>query len=98
MYLCGVRVYALLYLGDYCVLLIFILLFNVQSYIFALMQVTLKEYALNHNPRKNRRGHKMSEGYLYRLIRQDIKGSNTCQLWFDYVLTGNKDRILINLN
>lgn len=59
--------------------------------------LTLKEYALNHNPRLTRRGHKMSESYLYRLIRNDSKGVNTCSLWFKYVLEGDKQRIFIEL-
>jgi len=59
--------------------------------------ISLKEYAENHNPKLNRRGHKMSESYLYRLIRQDIKGINTTCLWFKYVLQGDKERIFIEL-
>ena len=58
-------------------------------------KITLKEYAEKHNPKLNRRGHKMSASYLYRLIRQDIKGVNSRDLWFKYVLEGDKDRIFI---
>lgn len=39
----------------------------------------------------------MSYGYLYRLIREDIKGINTRDLWFKYSLEGEKDRIWIHL-
>jgi len=68
-------------------------------------QISVKEYAEKHNTETNRRGHKMSEGYLYRLIRQDIgrdkiKGKTTKPtrpLWFDYVLVGDKERILIEI-
>lgn len=62
------------------------------------MKVSLKEYATKYNTHLNRRGHKMSEGYLYRLIRQHLAGSNTRSLWFNYELTGDKDRILINIS
>ena len=58
-------------------------------------KVPLKDFADNYNNIKNRRGKKMSEGYIYRLIREDIKGTNTRDLWFKYVLEGEKDRIFI---
>lgn len=61
-------------------------------------RISLKEYAEKYNPVRNRRGHKMSESYLYRLIRQDLKEENSRPLWFKYELTGDKDRILIVLN
>lgn len=61
-------------------------------------KVSLKEYADKHNPETNRRGKPMSFGYLYRLIRQDIKGEGTRDLWFKYELEGPKDRIWIVLN
>ena len=61
-------------------------------------KVSLREYATKHNPVKNRRGQTMSEGYLYRLIREDIKGINSRDLWFKYELTGEKDRIYIHLS
>lgn len=57
--------------------------------------ISLKDYADNHNPVLNRRGKQMSEGYLYRLIRQDIAGTNSRSLWFKYQLEGAKDRIFI---
>jgi hypothetical protein len=60
-------------------------------------KVSLKEYAEKHNPKLNRRGQPMSESYLYRLIRQDIAGEATTELWFDYELEGPKDRIWIVL-
>lgn len=60
-------------------------------------KISLAEYAKKHNPELNRRGHKMSESYLYRLIREDIKKTNTRKLWFNYVLEGDKDRIYILL-
>lgn len=60
-------------------------------------KISLAEYAEKHNPELNRRGHKMSESYLYRLIREDIKKTNTRKLWFNYVLEGGKDRIYIVL-
>lgn len=60
-------------------------------------KITLKDYADNHNPRLTRRGFKMSEGYIYRLIRQDIAGTNTAKLWFNYILEGDKNRIYIEL-
>lgn len=50
------------------------------------------------NEVKNRRGHKMSFGYLYRLIRQHKTGTITRPLWFEYVFVGEKDRILIKSN
>jgi hypothetical protein len=60
-------------------------------------KVSLKEYADKHNPQLNRRKQRMSEGYLYRLIRQDIKKEATRSLWFKYILEGDKDRIFIVL-
>ena len=60
-------------------------------------EISVKEFAEHHNPILNRRGKKMSEGYLYRLIREDVKGNGGRELWFDYILTGEKDRILIVL-
>jgi hypothetical protein len=59
------------------------------------IKVSLPDYANNFNPVLNRRGTKMSWGYLYRLIRQDIKGKLTKPLWFKYVLEGEKDRIFV---
>lgn len=60
-------------------------------------KISLAEYAAKHNPRKNRRGFPMSESYLYRLIRQDIAGTNKKPLWFEYVLEAPKDHIFILL-
>lgn len=59
-------------------------------------KISLKEYT-KINPVKTRRGKAMSEGYLYRLIREDIKGTSTRSLWFNYELEGDKDRIWIVL-
>lgn len=61
-------------------------------------KITLRDYALNHNPKFTRRGKKMSESYLYRLIRQAEKDILTRDLWFNYVMEGEKDRIYIILN
>ena len=61
------------------------------------VKVSLAEYATKHNPVLSRRGKKMTESYLYRLIREDIKGINTRSVWFNYVLEGDKDRIFILL-
>ena len=63
-------------------------------------KVSLKEYAEKHNKELTRRGNKMSEGYLYRLIRQDLGRDKkhpvaTRELWFNYELEGPKERILI---
>lgn len=60
-------------------------------------KVSLLDYANKHNPVLTRRGKKMSFSYLYRLIREDIAGTNKRSLWFDYVLEGDKDRIWIIL-
>lgn len=59
------------------------------------MKVSLKEYAEKYNSVRNRRGHLMSESYLYRLIREDIKGEITRELWFKYELEGPQERIWI---
>lgn len=61
-------------------------------------KISLRDYALNHNPIKTRRDKKMSESYLYRLIREDIRGVCSRDLWFKYVLEGDKDRIYILLD
>lgn len=61
----------------------------------AKIKISLSDYANKYNPERNRRGHKMSEGYLYRLIRQDAAGKATRSLWFKYVMEGEKDRIYI---
>lgn len=59
--------------------------------------ISLREYAENHNPQLNRRGFKMSEGYLYRIIRDHSKGNKAPDLWFKYKFEGDKSRILIEL-
>lgn len=61
------------------------------------MKISLRDYALNHNPVKTRRNKQMSESYLYRLIREDIAGTNKRSLWFNYELEGEKDRIWITI-
>lgn len=43
---------------------------------------------------RNRRGHPVSAGYLYRLIRQHNKGLRA-DIPFSYEMTGEKDRIFI---
>jgi hypothetical protein len=60
-------------------------------------KVSLLEYANKYNPVLTRRNKKMSFSYLYRLIREDIKGEATRQLWFNYELEGEKSRIWIIL-
>jgi len=60
-------------------------------------KISLSDYAKHHNPVLNRRGHKMSESYLYRLIRKDVKGEPV-KIWFKYILEGDKDRIYIILS
>lgn len=61
-------------------------------------KVSLADYAAKYNPQLNRRHQRMSEGYLYRLIREHEKGKATRSLWFDYVMEGDKDRIYILIN
>lgn len=63
-------------------------------------KVSLKEYAEQHNPKLTRRGQRMSESYLYRLIRQDLGCDRTIEhqtrdLWFKYEFEGPKNRIWI---
>ncbi len=70
-------------------------MFKVYSTFAVMRKVSLKEYADNHNKVLTRRGKKMSESYLYRLIREDVKGINTRSLWFNYIMEGTKDRIFI---
>lgn len=63
-------------------------------------RVSLKEYADKYNPRLNRRGHKMSMSYLYRLIREDQRGERIGKkepVWFKYIMEGDKDHIFIIL-
>lgn len=69
-------------------------MFKVQSKLHP-MKVSIKEFTATHNKVKNRRGQPLSEGYIYRLIREDIKGTCMRSLWFDYILEGPKDRIFI---
>jgi hypothetical protein len=59
-------------------------------------KISLKEYAEKHNPRLSRRNKRMTESYLYRLIRQAHAGERN-DLWFDYIMEGPKDRIYIVL-
>lgn len=59
------------------------------------MKVSVKEFTEKYNTVKTRRGHKMSESYLYRLIRADIEGTPTRPLWFEYILEGDKEAIKI---
>lgn len=59
--------------------------------------VSLKEFADQYNKVLTRRGHRMSQGYLYRLIRQDIVNKSTRKLWFKYVLKGDKEHIFIKV-
>lgn len=70
-------------------------MFKVYSTFAVMTKVSLKEYADKHNEVLTRRGKKMSESYLYRLIRQDVRGINTRSLWFNYIMEGTKDRIFI---
>lgn len=58
-------------------------------------KIPLLTYAEKHNPVKNRRGHKMSFGYLYRLIREHRQGKNKRDIWFEYVMEGEKEKIFI---
>lgn len=61
-------------------------------------KVSLKEYAENHNRQLTRRGKKMSESYIYRVIRNDVaKTPNVRSPWFTYTMKGEKDRIWILL-
>jgi len=60
-------------------------------------KVSIQEYADKHNKVLTRRGHKMSWSYLYRLIREDIKGNCSRSLWFNYELEGEKQRVWIIL-
>jgi len=66
-------------------------------------KVSLKEYADKYNTITTRRGKKMSETYLYRLIRRDLgriketEPVDTRPLWFKYELDGPKERIWIIL-
>ena len=59
------------------------------------MEISVKEYAEKYNPVLNRRGFKMSESYLYRLIKRDATGNNNKSLWFKYIFKGSKDAIKI---
>lgn len=61
------------------------------------MKISVEQYASQHNSVLSRRGHKMTASYIYRLIRQHIAGTNKRELWFKYVLEGDKDRIFIEL-
>ena len=70
----------------------------VQStkFIFAAMsnnKISVEQYAATIT---NRRGHPVSPSYIYRLIRQHIKGQRI-SVPFNYQLEGAKDRIWIVL-
>lgn len=59
-------------------------------------KISLKEYAEKHNTELTRRGKRMSESYIYRVIRQAEQGiPNTRRPWFKYIMEGEKDRIWI---
>lgn len=58
-------------------------------------RVSVKEFLDKYNNVLNRRGHPMRFSYLYRLIREDIAGTCTRKLWFDYELEEPADRIWI---
>lgn len=58
-------------------------------------KVSVSEYVNVHNPRLTRRGKKMSESYIYRLIRNNQKGLPHPTLWFEYTLEGEKDHVFI---
>jgi hypothetical protein len=62
------------------------------------MEVTLKQFAQVYNTKLNRRGKRMCEGYLYRLIRQHKANTNTRELWFNYTFVGDKDSIRITVH
>lgn len=59
------------------------------------LKVSVAEFAATHNTVLNRRNQKMDASYLYRLIRDDIKGIGTRKLWFKYVLEGEKENVKI---
>lgn len=59
------------------------------------MEISIKDFADNYNTVLNRRGFKLSESYIYRLIRQDNKGFNSRKLWFKYIFKGDKNAIKI---
>jgi len=68
-------------------------------------KITVRDFALNYNEELNRRGFKMSEGYIYSLIRQDLNRDKvngkirkpSRPLWFKYVLIGEKERVMIEI-
>jgi hypothetical protein len=59
-------------------------------------RISVEQYA---KTQRNRRGQVMSASYIYRLIRRDMKakkaGIEDKELWFEYELEGDKDRIWI---
>ena len=59
-------------------------------------RVSVQDWLDNYNTRKTRRGHSPSFSYIYRLIRNNIKGIGATELWFEYELDPeHKDRIWI---
>lgn len=67
------------------------------------MDITLREFATKYNTMLTRRHKRMSESYLYRLIREDIagvnmKGNKPRELWFKYTFVGDKDSVRITIN
>lgn len=59
------------------------------------MEITLNEFAKTYNKQLTRRGCKMSESYIYRLIRENESKTNTRLLWFKYRFEGDKKHIKI---
>ena len=59
--------------------------------------VSVAEFAANYNDKLTRRGKRMSFSYIYRLIRQDVRGELTRPLWFTYVLEGPKERVWVRV-
>jgi triphosphoribosyl-dephospho-CoA synthetase len=69
--------------------------YNVQS-TFVIMKepkrISVEQFA---STQLNRRGNPMTHSYIYRLIREHMKGINKRELWFNYEFTGKSDRIYI---
>jgi hypothetical protein len=72
---------------------VLLLQFNVQSVMVQGNRISVEEYA-KLGEMLSRRHKPVSAGYLYRLIREHIKGERP-NLPFRYELTGEKDRIYI---
>ena len=58
-------------------------------------KISVEDFALNYNQVLSRRNKKMTPSYIYRLIRHHVEGISKRQLWFEYVMEGDKDRIYI---